>query len=258
MMPAESDLGIKAAVKDTLVWIVGLFCLTSAFAQKSDQCLSEQQKGFWEGYQDRDRSDRCEGLYKLQVSGTPLAVMGVAQALRNIEWKSMPRLDVSWPTPQTQPVRIRAFSLQQSVSYRMDSLRSPSNGARFSWPTDILARVGLAANEVALAAWYEVGADDSRRVFLPLAIGGQVPTTPFEIVLFPGVELNDCFVTLRSEGGGDAIWRDRPLGKTRYSAAVAIRVPMPSNLKPGLYRFEASAHMASGGSTSTTVLIRMP
>ena len=255
MIPLKSDFGIKAAGKNALVWIIGL-CVTAAFAQKPDQCLSEQQKGFREGYQ--DRSDRCEGLYKLQVSGTPLAIMGVAQALRNTEWKSMPRLDLSWHAPQNQPVRIRAFSLQPSVSYRMDSLRSPSTGAGFGWPTDILERVGLAANDVALGAWYEVGPGDSKRVFLPLAVGGQAPMSPFEILLFPGVELNDCVVTLQPEEGGDAIWRDRLLGKKRYSAAVAIRVPLPPNLKPGLYRFEAAAHMTAGGSTSTSALIRMP
>ena len=240
-----------------LVVFAGVLFVTPIFAQKSEHCLSEQQKNFKEGYQ--DRSDRCEGLYQLKVSGTPLAITGLAQSLSNIEWKKTPRLDVSWQAPPNQPVRLRALSLQQSISYRMDSLRSPSSGARFNWPTDILQRVGVSGDEVALAAWYEPGgAGDSSRVYLPLAVGGQPPATPFEIVLYPGVDLNDCSVSLLPGGGGAAIWRDRLLGKKKYAAANPIRVALPPNLKSGLYRFEAAAHMSTGGSTTASAVIWIP
>ena len=145
-------------------FFAGILFATPLFAQKSEHCLSEQQKSFKEGYQ--DRSDRCEGLYRLKVSGTPLTITGVAQSLHNIELTKTPRLDLSWQAPPNQPVRLRALSLQQSVSYRMDSLRSPLGGTTYNWPTEILQRVGISADEVALAAWYEPGgaADSAREI----------------------------------------------------------------------------------------------
>ena len=239
------------------VFFAGILFVTPMFAQKSEHCLSEQQKSFKEGYQ--DRSDRCEGLYKLKVSGTPLTITGLAQSLHNTAWNNTPRLDVSWQVPPNQPVHLRALSLQQSVSYRMDSLRSPSSGPRFNWPTEILQRVGVSGDEVALAAWYEPGgAGDSSRVYLPLVVGGQPAASPFEIVLYPGVDLNDCSVSLQPDGGGAAIWRDRVLSKKKYAAADPIRVNLPVNLKSGLYRFEAAAHMSTGGSTTVSAMIWIP
>jgi len=235
--------------------ITGLLFLTPAFAQKSEHCLAEQQKNYKEGYQ--DRSDRCEGLYQLKVSGTPLTITGLSQSLHNIEWNKTPKLELSWQAPPNQPVRLRAISLQQAISYRMDSLRAPAGGTRFTWPTDILQRVGVSADDVAVSAFYDTGAGDSSRVYLPLAIGGQPAAVPFEVVLYPGVDLNDCAVSLQLEGG-PPVWQNRVLGKKKYAAADAIRVPLPPNLKPGLYRFEAAAHMSSGGSTSASAVIRVP
>lgn len=235
----------------------GMLLLTSAIAQKSEHCQSEQQKSFREGYQ--DRADRCEGLYQLKVSGTPLTIAGIAQSLRSVDWKTVPRLDLSWQAPPNHPVRLRALSLQQAVSYRMDSLRPPAAGGKFNWLTDVIQRVGVSGNEVALAAWYDTGnSSDSSRVYVPVAVGPQSVAAPFEIVLYPGVDLNDCAVSLRAENGGAAIWSDRVLGRKKYPAADPIRVPLPLNLKPGLYRFEAAAHMSSGGSTSSAAVIRVP
>src|SRR5262245_57590611 len=99
--------------------------LASAFAQTSN-CTIEQQKGFLEGYQ--DRADRCEGLYRLKVSGTPLSFTGFGQSLGIIQWDKTPRLDLSWRVAPDKPVRLQVLSLQPTVSYRMDSLRTPASG----------------------------------------------------------------------------------------------------------------------------------
>jgi hypothetical protein len=139
----------------------------------------------------------------------------------------------------------------------MDSLRSATSGSKFVWSTDIVQRVGVTGGDLALAAWFEAG--ESSRVYVPVMVGNQTAATaPLEVVLYPGVDLNDCAVSLQPQGGGAAIWRDRVLGKKKYAASDPIRVALPPNLKPGLYNFEAAAHMSSGGSTSTSAVIRIP
>jgi len=236
--------------------LVGVSFLTQCLAQESEHCVLEQQKTFKEGYQ--DRLDRCEGLYRVRVSGTPLAVLGLAQPLGDVQWNRTRRIDLYWQAPPSTAVHVRALSLKQSVAHRMDSLRSPSIGAKFQWPTDILERVGLSSRDLALATWYKrANFGEASSVYLPVVVAWQPATAPFEVVLYPAVDLNDCAVSLRIEGNATAIWSDRLLSKHGYLATNAIRVQLPPKLKPGLYRFEAAAHMSSGGSTTASAVFQM-
>jgi len=237
----------------TCAILIGGLLVARGFAQSSGHCTLEQQKTFPEGYQ--DRSDRCEGLYKLKVSGTPLSFVGFSQPLGKLQWDKTPKLDLAWEAPPGKPVRLQAVSLQQTISYRMDSV---SSGGNLQWPTQILGRVGLASHEVALAAWYAQGNGDVPRVYVPVLVGGPAASSALEIILFPGVDLNDCAVLLQAEGNAaNLLEKNQPAAK-KYPAAGAIRISVPPNLKPGLYKFEAFAHMSAGGTANAVANLRVP
>jgi hypothetical protein len=219
-----------------------------------DQCLGEQQKGFPEGYQ--LRTDYCDGLYRAKVSGTPLSLVGFSQPLGALHWQDARVLDLQWNGPPDKPVRLQALSMRQSVPYRMDATRTPSTTGRFSWPTEVVSRVGLESSEVALAAWYEAG--DSSRVYLPIAIGHSSSARILEVTLYPGTDLKDCGVSLRSDGNGTNLLENRQPITKRVPAGTPIRFLLPSDLKPGLYKFEAFAHMETGGLATVMASLQMP
>src|SRR5207302_1919418 len=120
---------------------------------------------FLEAYQ--DRSDRCEGLYTLKVSGGTLSVVGFGQSLSGIDWDKIPQIGLSWRGPAGQPVRLRALSLQPRIPFRMDSAR-PADKENFQWDTKILRRTKLSGSDLALAAWYEDHAAGAGNVYLPV------------------------------------------------------------------------------------------
>src|SRR5262245_31239540 len=162
--------------------ILVLVLVQSSSAQNSSHCTIDQQRGFPEGYQ--DRTDRCEGLYRQKVSGTPLSFTGFSVGLSaDLQWDKVARLDLSWPAPADKPVRLQVLSLLPTVPYRMDSLRLPSSGGTFQWPTQILARVGLCAGELALAAWHDADSVETSRIYLPIRVEGR-PSAPLETTLY--------------------------------------------------------------------------
>ena len=114
----------------------------------------------------------------------------------------------------------------------------------------------MASNELALSAWYESGAD-AARVYVPVLVGGT-STSDLEVILYPGVDMNDCAVSLQMEEGTTNLMEKRQPVRRKYPAADPIRVLLPPNLKPGVYKFEAFAHMSSGGVANASARLQLP
>ena len=203
----------------------------------------------------RSRDDRCEGLFVRQVSGR------VRVTSLHFTPKAFPAgvgdtVQLSWHVSRSRQTHVRAVSLKPKLYYRMDTLR-PSGVTSYGWPTDLLERVGLSAQDVGLLSWHEVDiAGTETRLFSPISFDGSFGD--LEIVLVPDVALDEIYVSLvpLDEAGraGEYVFADKPLDYGVYPEERPISVKLPSLGGPGVYRAEINAVFLNGGTASPDVL----
>jgi hypothetical protein len=212
----------------------------------------------------RDRGDRCEGIYVEQVGSTTLLVASLTESFEEYKTGSGKALDIEWDKPPADGnVRVRAQALKRRLYYRMDTAQ-PSGRTSYHWPTDILASLKILKNDLGVVALtrYSVGQRD-RDVYLPLRIkqAGQVGqatrTGSYKLVLLPGVELEEIFVSLASigaDGHPKKFFKDgEKLGYGYYPAERGVEIPIIGLKEAGTYYLEIGARLRSGG-TSTIEL----
>lgn len=161
---------------------------------------------------------------------------------------------VSWPARGRGPVRLRACGLRPRMYYRMDSA-PPAESASYRWPADVLNALRIGIHEIGVVAWtrMEVGST-SRDVFLPVSIGDPVSDRSYDLLVLPGDEFSEIFVSLTAvsqEGQPErVIWKARPLRYGYYPAGrpVPIRINRPA--AHGVYRVELAGLLRAGGSTT--------
>jgi hypothetical protein len=209
----------------------------------------------------RDRGDRCEGVYVKEVSSTTLTVGSFTEAFESYDLKSSQPLDVEWDrAPGKANVRLRAQSLQRRVYYQMDVVEPPEKTA-FKWAPNVLASVNIPSGELGVVAltkytWGKL----ERGVYLPVRVrqsGNAVRSGAYKLVVVPGVELTEVFVTLAATGadGQPATFlKDgEQLGYGYYPAERALEIPIAGLKGSGVYYMQIGATMRGGG-TSTIEL----
>jgi hypothetical protein len=208
----------------------------------------------------RLRGDRCEGIYVKPVSATPLTVASFGQLNAPQLPASGGVLLVEW-TADSGNVRLRANSLKSKTYYRMDSLQ-PAAARSYRWPTDVLAALRLTMKDIGVVAWTEQKvAGKVREVYLPIRIG-QPPAaqeTAYELVLVPGDELKEVFITLsKVDAGGQIVQVSAPksLNYGFYPAGRGIRIPIEPLPHPGTYVVQIGATLRGGGAISDELWIR--
>jgi hypothetical protein len=207
----------------------------------------------------RLRGDRCEGLYINEVAAT-LRVASLTSSLADFTPTSSRNLLIEWTAIGNQPVHLRANSLRERLYYQMDSFR-PTASASYSWPTDLLAALGLGRSDLGLTAStsYQVG-NTKREVFLPIRIKGQSATTKtrnYQLVLLPGVELAEVFMSLapvKDDGSlGPFIIKDQAQQSGYNAANRTLTIRIPEVTSSGIYYLEIGAVLRTRGSTSIQV-----
>jgi hypothetical protein len=207
----------------------------------------------------RLRGDRCEGLYEKQVGGTPLSIVSLTEFFEDRSTTSGTPLLVEWVPPSNSDFRLRAEGIRRKLYYRMES-RRPADSRSYEWPSDVLAALNIKLDQIGILGWtrYSLGGVE-RDVHVPLQVkrkGASAQCATYVLVLFPGVELEELYVSLASlgEAGEPVRWlrRDQPLLYGYYPAETAIKVRLKELAAPGLYQLAISAKLASGGSTALT------
>lgn len=234
-------------------------CLGIAQAAPGDCDPSLPQVNTPLGY--RDRGDRCEGVYVKEVSSTALKVGSFTEVFEPYDLKSSEPLHVEWDWPPGKAnVRLRAQSLQRRVYYQMDAVEPPGK-TPFNWPPNVLASVNIPSGELGMVAltkysWGKI----ERDVYLPVRVrqaGKAAKTGAYKLVVVPGVELTEVFVTLAAAGADGqpkAFLKDgEKLGYGYYPADRALEIPISGLKSPGVYYMQIGATMRGGG-TSTIAL----
>ncbi len=224
-------------------------------ASPCDPTLRQAPENPW-GY--RQRGARCEGVFLREVGAVPLRVVALTEGNPHFDAGAGP-LQVDWPTAHSSgTVQLRAESLRHRMHYRMDAtVRQPP----YAWPTEVLAAQGLAAAEVALTAGTRHHiAGQERWLLLPARLyqGRPASGQPVVLTLWPGLELEEVFLSLHS-ADGQALVDGRSLGRSFYPAERALAVVLPAVVRSGIYRVRVAAALRGGGSTSVdawAVLVR--
>jgi hypothetical protein len=211
----------------------------------------------------RQRGERCEGIYVQQVAGAPLAIVSWTQSFSDYDLSSRQPLTLQWDrAPDAASVRLRANSLQRRLYYRMDAIAS-AGATGFTWPSEILVALGVASNDIGVTATTRLKVGDMERdVHLPLRIAQGKPAQAgsYRLVVLPGGELSEVFVSLSLESGGRSavVQRAEPLRHGYYPAGRPIEVLISSASARGFYHLEIGASTLSGGAATTDIWFYHP
>jgi hypothetical protein len=205
------------------------------------------------------RGDRCEGLYAREVAGAALAVVSFTSAFDAFDPAAIKSLRLDWPAPRSGVTRLRAVALRPRLYYRMDAVRPPAIGSD-QWPTTFLSRLKLSRDELGVLAWTRAAVGTTERdVLLGLRVHSNTTTSPtgaYRLVVVPGGELKELFVTMVLEGSTSPaafVMKDKPLGFNYYPADRGIVITLPAPRTSGVYRVELGAELKDGGAATAQI-----
>jgi hypothetical protein len=209
------------------------------------------------------RGDRCEGLFVKRVGGTILSVASLTSSFEKYDLKSAKRLRFEWGGPADSGLRIRVRGIRPNLYYGMDAVR-PADATSYEWPISMLSSLNIGQADLGALAWTRRPTGGQvRNVYVPLRItqaDTSTATTGYTLVLFPGVKLQEVFVTLGPADSAGHLLTDRllkdhePQRQRRYPAKRPIRVKILP-LEPGLYHLEVSATVQGGSPVEVPPLL---
>jgi len=243
-------------VRGVLLVAIGLALGACALGQ-GQPCDPRLVRSTADPYAYRLRGDRCEGIYAQEVAGAPLAIVSWTQSFASYDLDPKQPLLLEWESAGGRDaVRLRAQSLRHRLYYQMDAVRPPGRQS-YQWPLDLLVAVAIPRDEVGVVGITRTTVGRAERdLYLPLRIsqgGKPAPPGGYHLVVLPGVELKEVFVTLASvKGSTEAVMRNgEPLGYGYYPAERPIDVPIAAPRERGIYRLEIGATHKSGGASTT-------
>jgi hypothetical protein len=206
-----------------------------------------------QGY--RLRGDHCEGIYIEPVSGSTTLLIASFTAFFE-EFDPRVNLKVEWSSPVELPIHLRAYGLREKLYYQMDANVS-AGATSYLWPAGVLDALHLSKPDIGVVGYteYKIGSEN-RTLYVPLRIQqkDQRQTRQYQLVLVPGSELKEVFISLAQVGPDGQphsfLISDRALGKGYYPAERGIQVDLPSLETPGIYYLEIGATSRYGGPTT--------
>jgi hypothetical protein len=207
-------------------------------------------------------------VYVRLVGGTTLNLLSFTATFGAIDPKAGPPVVIEWPSAQvTAEVRLRAVTTRRHLYYRMDtSVRAGT--ARYRWPTDVLAAVGLSRPDIGLIGWIRqtIGGIEEE-VLLPLSVGqgnapGPAGRETYTLLVQPAAQLSELFVTVKrlaTDAGAERLVQPtHELGYGYYPADEAIEIPIEAPAEPGVYAAQLGAKLRGGGVSTLRFLFRAP
>ena len=244
------------------IFLVGLVYPVESGVSQTNYCDPDllQPKENPLGY--RMRGDRCEGSYIEQVASTPLSVASLTRVFEEYDLGSDQDLKIEWPPLGDDAIHLRAYGIYWRLYYRMDSLRS-KGATSYIWPIGILSALNVPKPRVGVIGWTHLKVGEStRKIYLPLEItqsGNRIASDGYHLVLWPGVELEEIYLSLATTGeNGDPenyFQQGRALGYGFYPPQRPIEISISELPTSGFYYLDVSATLKSGGSTGLHFLL---
>lgn len=206
----------------------------------------------------RSRGDRCEGLYIKQVGSTTLHVASFTENFEDYDINSGRDLLIEWDKPpDNKTIHLRAQGVKPKLYYRMDTYR-PAGNRSYLWPSGILASLKILKKDIGIVglATFFIGQAE-QNVYLPLRIrqnGTSSRTRDYTLLLLPGVQLSEVYISLASVGPdgrpANFIKQGERLGYGYYPAERGIEIPVSGLQGSGFYYLQIAATLRSGSSSS--------
>ena len=215
-------------------------------------------------YSYRLRGDRCEGIYIQEVSGAPLLIASWTVAFSDYDLASDQPIVLEWGAFSNDGmVHLRAQALRRRLYYRMDALRPPSSKS-YTWPFDLVSALRISKPELGITGITRGAIEGVERdVYLPLRVSqGAKPAGVgrYQLVLLPGVELKELFLTLTAlTGDKPTVVKDgEAVGYGYYPAERPIEIPISVMQGRGFYHLEIGATLRSSGASATELWFYHP
>ena len=209
----------------------------------------------------KQRSDRCEGIYKRDVGsyGVQLVSFVAAPAFEDICVPGQ-AVHLIWPgqptTPASAPVHLQVESFRRQLYYRLDTNRPPRSTS-YEWPDEprCSSEVRLKVPELGILARTQSSLGPKPvDVLLPVMFSTRPVarvSPPYRAVLVPGRRVSEVYVSLWYYGSAQNPTRvvpERPLAMKPYPTGVPITVELSAGevKNPGLYRLRTSVEFESG------------
>ncbi len=243
-----------------IILIAGLggdVCRAQLAAQSNcDPSLTKLSNGPL-GY--KDRGDRCEGIYIKEVGSTSLQLASFTQVFGAYNVQNGKPILIEWnKIPGASDMHLRAQGLKRKLYYRMDS-DQPNSRTSFSWPTNLLASLGIVKNDIGILAFTPLMIGDAKKnVFIPLNINKDKKTNnnknEYSLLLMPGIEMKEIYVSIApvaADGKLQKFIKDgEPLNYGYYPAERPINIPVSGLKTSGIYYLEIGASFRNGGSST--------
>jgi hypothetical protein len=237
---------------------IGVFAQTASPTTQSpcDPALPRNE-GQTSGYQ--QRSDRCEGIYKRQVSSFGVQLVSLTGTLPPGDLCVKGQMfHFVWPrlaTPPSKPIQLQLESLRRDLYYRLNTERPPQSSS-YEWPVEPRCNgdVNLMSRDVGVVVRTQSTLGSKQiDVLLPVTLSPQSSTPvrpPYRAMLVPGSRVQEVYVTLWQFDGANPtrIVYDRPLNTPPYPSGSRIVVELsPADIKkPGLYRLVLNVEFENG------------
>lgn len=238
-----------------------LLCMPILSSAQPSLCDPDLKVSTTHPFRYAPRGNRCEGIYIQEVGATTLAVVSFTKHFADYDLKSAEDLRIEWETPAKTMIKLRAQGIKPRLYYRMDT-QLPPDSNKYIWSTNILSAMDIHKNDIGVVGWTNLMFGKREEdVFIPLHISQQrqqVESTSYRLVVVPGRELNEVFISLAlldSEGERVSFLKDgEPLEYGYYPAGRGVTIPIPSLQKPGIYYLEIGAALRGGGSATVEIL----
>ena len=181
------------------------------------------------GYQVREPSVRCEGLYELTVRAVGLEVVGLLVGNIVPHIAEHTEVEIFGPAPDVLPegiigpVRVRAVALPLKAYYRMDGVLDARS--RLLWPiAEVVGPAGLDSEHIGIFGW--IG-EETDKVYVPVGVrtpanAGGVGDLRLHVRVTS--EAEKVFWRVR-EDGTESEWMPAANGRVRSGQTVAVTLP---------------------------------
>lgn len=202
----------------------------------------------------RDRGDRCEGLYINPVSSTTLFVASFTEHFENFDNTGNTIL-IEWDKlPANKEIQLRAQGIKPRLYYRMDTYK-PGGNTFFAWPSGVLSSLNIRRSDVGVIGRIKLPVGNTERfVHIPLRIRSQAGakhTGTYKLVLMPGVQLTEVYITLATvaqNGNPERFLKaEEALGYGYYPAERPVEISIDTPKEKGIYYLKLGAKIKSGG-----------
>jgi hypothetical protein len=181
------------------------------------------------GYQLREPSVRCEGLYESTVRAVGLEVVGLVAGTIAPDLAEHAAVEIVGPAPADLPagvegpVRVRAVALPLKAYYRMDGVLDARSS--LAWPiAEVVKPAGLGPRQIGLFGW--VG-EETDKTFVPLGVrvpGGGGGADGLHLYIRVSSDAEKLFWRVR-DGGAESPWAPAAGGLVRSGQTVMVTLP---------------------------------